>query len=497
MNRAATLLEPWKRRIINKQTGLFVSICVIIGVIGIVFNSNPPVGVMLIFSAIFLGAFILIALNHDKQVTIIMIASAIALLLAMVLSMMNLFEGFSFEKVLLPTEPYQGYQEWEVLAVVFGMTLLVEAVSETGFFDWVIITLLKFSKGAVYPLFIITFLITLALSTVLANVTAMILIGSMILTICKGLDYNPTPFLMAAVLATALAGMATPVSSLPALLISGPTVGNIPFLNFLLISGPFIIICIPICILYLKKVYPPEKIPLRPGTSIDTDLIMSLDPWGVIEDRRRFYLAAVALGLTIIGFVFAQPLRDFGFPISIGVIAILGGVLAIILTRADEHNLLSNMGWDTLLVFAGLFILVGTLGDTKILDLIAQQMKLIVGENLFLAGALILIITGAFSGILDNIPVAAALIPVVKEINVPFESTNPKFLWYILVFSGAVGGGWTPFGSAAGILAVSLLSKEGRPLGFGSFIKTFVPICIILLVLSGIYLTILAILIGL
>ncbi len=414
---------------------------------------------------------------HNKQLTIILSSCAISLTLVFLLIDENVWDIVMEE-----------YMEWEVLAVVFGMSLLVEATSETGLFDWLIIRMLKLSKGQPWPLFVMTFLITLALSTVLANVTAMILIGSMILTVSKGLDYDPTPFLLSSVLATSLAGMATLVSSLPAIMVGAEA--GISFIDFLIVSVPFLILTTPLCIFYLKIVFPTEKIPLDSTlqSAVDTQMILSLDEWGVVEDRKAFYLAIVALGITIIGFALSDVI---GVPI--GVIAIFGAILAIVLTQAEEHRFIHGMNWDVLIFFSGLFILVGTLEETGVLEDLADWLKEVSGGNLFLTGFMILIITGIFSGILDNIPVTAALIPVISEMNKQFQGDNPTFLWFMLVFAGAFGGGLTPFGSAASILAISLLSKEDRPLDFKNFLIKFVPISLLLLALSGIYLSILAI----
>jgi Na+/H+ antiporter NhaD/arsenite permease-like protein len=140
-----------------------------------------------------------------------------------------------------------------------------------------------------------------------------------------------------------------------------------------------------------------------------------------------------------------------------------------------------------------LFILVGIVEETEVLIDIAHWLKEISRGDLFLSGFLILVITGFFSGLLDNIPVTAALLPVVEDMNNAYIDSNPRYLWFILVFSGALGGGWTPFGSAAGILAVSLLARKKRPLDFKKFIICFLPISALLLIFSGIYLSILAI----
>lgn len=463
---------------------LFIAFLVLfLGLFLISYLNDPHIGNMILFSLIFVGTFLLVAKYHHLQLTIILVACSVSLLLAFLL-----LEDFRWMHVI------DEYMEWEVLAVVFGMSILVAATSETGLFDWLIIRMLKISKGNIFPLFALTFILTFSLSTVLANVTAMILVSSMILTVCSGLDYDPTPFLLSAVLATSLAGMATLVSSLPAIMVGATEAGNVGFIDFILVSIPFLIITIPITIIYLKWAFPAEKIPLGKvsNNGIDAQMILSLDEWGVVEDRRKFYLAALSLIITIVGFILSQPFR---FPI--GVIAILGGILAIVLTRSDEYQLIRELSWDTLLFFAGLFILVGVLEETHVLEDIASSLKELSGGDLFFAGFLILIIASIFSGILDNIPVTAALIPIVSDINEPHVATNPRFLWFILVFAGAFGGGLTPFGSAASILAISILTKEGRPLNFKYFMVRLVPISLILLVFSGIYLSFLAVAINL
>jgi Na+/H+ antiporter NhaD/arsenite permease-like protein len=231
-NRKRSFSPKWLNQQWLKSYRIFEILLVIITIGSlslflILYLSDSRIGNMLLFSLIFVVTFILVARYHHLQITIILVACSITLLLAAVL-----LESFQWSLVV------DHYIEWEVLAVVLGMSILVESTAETGLFDWLIIRMLKVSKGEVFPLFIMTFLLTFALSTVLANVTAMILISSMIFTICKGLDYDPTPFLVAAVLATDLAGMATLVSSLPAILVG--TTAGIGFIDFLLVSLPFI-----------------------------------------------------------------------------------------------------------------------------------------------------------------------------------------------------------------------------------------------------------------
>jgi Na+/H+ antiporter NhaD/arsenite permease-like protein len=105
---------------------------------------------------------------------------------------------------------------------------------------------------------------------------------------------------------------------------------------------------------------------------------------------------------------------------------------------------------------------------------------------------LILIIATVVSGVLDNIPVTATLIPVVSDMNIQFAN-NPLFLWFVLIFSGALGGGWTLFGSTSGILAIGILAKEKRPVSSKEYMKCFIPISILIALLGYLYFAILAI----
>ncbi|MFX1513279.1 MAG: SLC13 family permease, partial [Promethearchaeota archaeon] len=340
--------------------------------------------------------------------------------------------------------------------------------------------MLKLSKGQPWPLFILTFFLTFLLSTVLANVTVMILVSSMILIVCRGLDHDPIPFIFSAILGTEVAGITTLVSSLPAIMVG--SAAGIGFIDFILVSASFLIIAIPLIIIYLRKVFPPERIPLSYKV-IDTRQIHALDEWSVVENRKRFYLAWVALAIVIIGFIISQPLV-----VPIVVIAIFGAVSAVVILRSNEESLMARINFDTLLFFGGLFVLVGTLEQNEVLEEIAVFLEKLAGGNLYLTGFLILSLGGGLTGILDNIPVTAALIPVFREINQHYPE-NPQYLWFMLVFAGAFGGGLTPFGSAASVLALTILSKEGKPLSFKYTIIRLAPISIVLLILGGIYLT--------
>jgi Na+/H+ antiporter NhaD/arsenite permease-like protein len=461
---------PQKIPIILSMVGFIV-------VVGVFYLYSHDLGNMVFFFSIFIITLILVAKYHEDQIKIIFVACALSLLFASIL-----LDEFSWNVII------EHYIEWDVLAVIFGMLLLTEAVSETGFFDWFIILLLKVSQGRPFPLFVLTFFITLVMSAFLANVTAIILISSMIINICKSLDYDPIPLLFAALLATDVAGMATLVSSLPAILVG--SAAEIGYIDFLLISFPFLLLAIPICIYYLKKFFPPERIPLEQASEngIGQQVILSLDPWSVVEDKETFFLSGVALGVTIIGFAVSQFIY-----IPIGVIAILGGILALLLTKANEDRVLSRLNWNMILFFSGLFILVGVLRQTKVLDVIAEWIETVSGGNIWITSLLLIVMTTIFSGLLDNIPVTIAFIPVIEKVNIIHMDSHPLYLWFILVFAGSLGGGWTPFGSAAGVYILALLKQEEHPLDFKYFVLCFLPISVILLIISAIYLTFLAV----
>ncbi|MHA2167728.1 MAG: SLC13 family permease, partial [Candidatus Hodarchaeales archaeon] len=193
---------------------------------------------------------------------------------------------------------FSSFIEWEVISIVFGMSLLVAVLSVTGLFDMVSIRTIKASGGTPKKLLVLVFALTLVLSALLDNTTAIILLSGITITVTRGLDLNPIPYILAEVAATIMAGIITVIGSLPGILIASPNAGNIPFLTFFLVNSVFVVIAVAISLLYLFTIFKKElTVTEETASKIDYDALNLLDEWSVVDSRRNLYLGSIVLGV--------------------------------------------------------------------------------------------------------------------------------------------------------------------------------------------------------
>ena len=258
---------------------------------------------------------------------------------------------------------FSSFIEWEVISIVFGMSLLVGVLSVTGLFDMVSIRITKASGGTPKKLLGLVFFLTLILSALLDNTTAIILLSGITITVTRGLDLNPIPYILAEVAATIMAGIITVIGSLPGILIASPNSGNIPFITFFLVNSLFIVVAVAISLFYLLTIFKQDLMVSEDTSSyIDHDALNLLDEWSVVDSRRNLYLGSIVLGAVVVGLVLSSSIG-----VSVGFIAIAGAIIAIIITKVDMQTVIHEIEMNSILFFIGLFVLVGTLQVTGIL----------------------------------------------------------------------------------------------------------------------------------
>ncbi|MFW9854971.1 MAG: SLC13 family permease [Candidatus Thorarchaeota archaeon] len=388
---------------------------------------------------------------------------------------------------------FSSFIEWEVISIVFGMSLLVAVLSDTGLFDMVSIRTIKASQGVPRRFLILVFFLTLVLSALLDNTTAIILISGITITITRGLDLNPKPYILAEVSATVMAGIITVIGSLPGILIASPNAGNIPFATFSIVNSGLIIVSVIVSLAYLFLIFKQElTIPQTAG--FDASALNLLDEWSVVESPRNLYAGSVVMGIVVMGLVFSSLIG-----LSVGFVAITGAILAIVVTRANLEHVLHRVELEGILFFMGLFILVGTLQLSGALEVFAQMMLEWSGGNPLILALVIITLISILSAIVANIPITIALAEVISILlsdpifraNTVFGFPVGGFLWFTLLYAVTFGGGFTPFGTVTGVIGVQVLSQEGHPVTFMDFVKKMAPLSVILLTLGFIYLLVL------
>jgi len=364
----------------------------------------------------------------------------------------------------------------EVIFLLAAMMSLANVAGRTGAFDWAAIRSAQLVHGNGFLLLCLLSVLTAVSSAFLDNVTVVVLAVPITLSLCKTLRLNPIPFLLAQVFASNIGGAATIVGDPPNIIIA--SAADIGFLEFMAhITIPSVISMI--ALLGLLWVW------FRNSVTTDAEsrqTVMEQDAGELITDRDLLVKTGIVLGLTVLGFLFQDLLE-----VSPAVIAMAGAGLLFILVKVDPHDVLSHVEWTTLAFFVGLFILVGGLVETGVIDKAQEWMIEISGGDERNLAMIIIWFGGTASAIVDNIPFTATMVEILAQITEenPTEKTSP--LWWALVLGADFGGNATMVGASANVLVVALARARGYPISFLGFMKYGIPISIVSMAISTAY----------
>ncbi|MGH3506634.1 MAG: ArsB/NhaD family transporter, partial [Nocardioidaceae bacterium] len=291
--------------------------------------------------------------------------------------------------------------DWDVIFLLLGMMIIVGVLRRTGVFEYVAIWAVKRAKGSPLRVMILLTLITAVASAFLDNVTTVLLIAPVTLLVCDRLDVPPVPFLLAEVFASNIGGAATLIGDPPNIIIASRS--GLSFNDFLLNMGPIVLVLLVVFTLLLPRLF---------KGSFDVDLdrirdVMELNEREAIADSRLLAKCGVVMLLVFVGFMGHSALH-----IEPSVVALLGAGLLVFVSRLQPGDYMPSVEWQTLLFFAGLFILVGGLVETGVVERLATELSAITEGRALLAVMLILVVSAVLSGIIDNIPYVATMSPI-------------------------------------------------------------------------------------
>ncbi len=349
--------------------------------------------------------------------------------------------------------------DFNVIFLLAGMMIIVSVLGKTGVFQWIAIRSAKLGRGNPLRILIILSLVTAVASAFLDNVTTVVLIAPVTIFVAGSLRVSAVPFLISEALASNIGGTATLIGDPPNILIG--SAANLDFVDFLTNIAPLVLI---ILVLYFLAVPYLFFRGVRPDPDVQRR-IMELNESGVITDPGLLRVSSAVLGLTLVGFLFHGPL-DYE-PASV---ALMGASLLLLVTRQDPHEILPNIEWPTLFFFVGLFIVVGGVEEVGILEDIGERLAEWT-EGSRLAAALLVLWMSAFSsGIVDNIPYTAAMIPVVREMDAS-HAGNDHALWWALALGADLGGNLTIVAASANVLVSNLAERGGERIPFWQFFR--------------------------
>jgi len=346
--------------------------------------------------------------------------------------------------------------DWNVIFLLAGMMVIASVLQETGLFQWIAIQAVKLGQGDPFRILVILSTVTAVSSALLDNVTIVVLAAPVALFVAASLRVSPLPFLIAAILASNIGGTATLVGDPPNLLIG--SAAGIDFLTFAANLAPISLLILTV---FLGLSWFLFRNDLRAGQDGALD-IEALEAKALITDRPLLRKALVVMAGVIVGFLLHGALH-----LEPATIALAGATLLLLWGRSDPYHILREIEWTTLVFFIGLFITVEAVVQVGIIGAVAEAALRLTGGSLPLTSMLLLWFSALASGIVDNIPYTATMIPIVENLG---QSMPIMPLWWSLALGACLGGNATLVGAAANVVVANLAEKSGHPISFKRFL---------------------------
>jgi Na+/H+ antiporter NhaD/arsenite permease-like protein len=414
---------------------------------------------------VFVIAYVLIASDRVDKTKIALIGAAIVVVLGVVESD-DVF--YSHETGI----------DWDVIFLLLGMMIIVSVLRQTGVFEYIAIWSAKQAKGSPLRIMILLVLVTAVASALLDNVTTVLLIAPVTLLVCDRLAINPTPFLIAEVFSSNIGGAATLVGDPPNIIIASRA--GLTFNDFLVHMAPIVIIVMAVFVVMLPRLF-------RGSFDVDPTLVaevMSLEEREAIRDPALLVKCVTVLVAVFAAFVLHPVLH-----IEPSIVALLGAGILILISRLERSDYLASVEWETLLFFVGLFVMVGALVKTGVVDELARAATEATGGNALLTVMLILGVSAPVSGIIDNIPYTATMAPIVSELVAAMpDFAHPDALWWALTLGADFGGNLTAVGASANVVMLGIARRAETPISFWEFTRKGAVVTVVSIALSAIYL---------
>lgn len=360
---------------------------------------------------------------------------------------------------------------WATIIFIAGMMVMVEGMAKAGFFRWLCMTIAKLVRFKTIPIFITFMIMSSILAMFIDSITVILFLAAVTVELAQLLKFNPVPMILAEIFCANLGGSATMCGDPPNIII-GTSLGY-SFGDFITNTGFIAGISLIVVVIYFYLVFRKE---LVSGVAAE-DLDISKEATK-IEDKKGFTASCFIFGLAVVLLVsHAQT------GLTVATIGLFIAIITLIAAGKSAWELLTKIDYKTVLFFIGLFVVVGGLEQTGILEVIAAFIGKISGGNMYLMIAIIIWVSGIASAFIDNIPFAATMIPVIKSLA-QTEGIGLSILAWALAMGTDIGGSATPIGASANVVGTSVAAKEGYPIGWGKYCKAMMPATVIVLVIS-------------
>lgn len=389
------------------------------------------------------------------------VAAVVGALLLILTGVLTVESGFS-------------YVDINTIGVLIGMMLFVAIVKNSGIFEYIAIKAAKIAKGRPWPLMLLLCIITAVLSGFLDNVTTVLLIGPMTLAITNMLKTSPVPFFITQIMSSNIGGTATLIGDPPNIMIG--SAAGLSFLDFVANTGLAVIFVLAAMLVCFYFIYG-RKLHVEEDAMAE---VLQLDESKAIKDRPLLIKSVVMIVIVVFAFIFHSQLH-----LESSTVALTAAGIMLLIGRQDVEEAIAGVEWSTLIFFTGLFIVVGGLQETGVIQIVANTLVDMTAGHMTLTILLILWVSAIISAFLDNIPFVATLIPLILTMESSGVDVAP--LWWAVSLGACLGGNGTLIGASANVVLSGISNRHGFPITFASYFKVGFPLMLLSVGICTIY----------
>jgi Na+/H+ antiporter NhaD/arsenite permease-like protein len=415
-----------------------------------------------LFSVIvLLSVYVILSFEIVHRTAIALLGATIILVLGILTNLISAQESFEFAVNSI---------DFNTIGLLLGMMIIVALLAESGIFQYVAVRASKASKANLWKLMLMLCTFTAVTSMFIDNVTTVLLMVPVTISVFRVFKVSPIPFILAQVLASNVGGAATLIGDPPNIMIG--SAANIDFNSFIVHMGPTIFVSFSVSLVLLRILFRKD---LRSQVH-NFEELQKEDENKLIKDKVLLKKSIVVLLFVVGLFVVHGSLH-----LEPSVIALGGAALLMVITKARPERVLHEVDWSTLIFFTGLFIIVGAAEQAGTIQLLSSAALSITGGDPWFTLIIVIWLSALASAFVDNIPFTATMIPMIQTLNADptiagtFGNFQFSPLWWALSLGANLGGNGTLIGSSAGIIAAGLSEKSGFLITFNRFFRIGFP----------------------
>ena len=436
--------------------------------------------------AIFIGMFIMIVLDKIERHYVTLGSGILTLVLVFGICMRDgsaIVNTLAFKQFFTKDFGYQVTESessginWATILFIAGMMLMVEGMAKAGFFRWLCMKIAFIVKCKTVPIFITFTIMAAFLSMFIDSITVIMFLAAVTVELAQLLKFNPVPMILSEIFCANLGGSATMCGDPPNIII-GTSLG-FSFFDFLGNTGVVAGISLLVIIFFLYFAFRKELV-VKAGEKPDVSKLP--DPSEAIKNKKDFVISSIIFVCAVVLLVTHGSTH-----LTVATIGLFIAFVTLITSGKHALELLKKVDYKTLVFFIGLFIVVSGLEETKILDIIAEFIEDISGGDKRLMIVIIIWVSAIASAFVDNIPFAATMVPVIKNLAAASGLPISTLAWALAIGTD-IGGSATPIGASANVVGTSVAARNGYPIGWGRYCKKLAPATILVLLISTVYL---------